>query len=175
MKASEPVRLERLAERLHLPIALLSLWLLATSPWVGLRRVIPDDPGFWNWNHLLLGLLMLPLALVYLAGNLVQGRWREHFPWLVGNLDSLGRDLAGLLRARLPAAGGAGLFSVIQGLLLLALVATALTGLGWFLSEGSRAALAWRDWHISVAWSFGVLLLLHVLSASAHLLYFLRD
>lgn len=167
-------RLQRVAERLHLPIALLSIWLLATSPWVGMRRVIPDDPGFWNWNHLLLGLVLLPIALVYLAGNLVQGRWRDHLPWLIGNFSSLGRDLAGLLRARLPAAGGAGLYSVVQGLLLLALLATALTGLGWLLFEGSRAALAWRDWHAFSANLFGVLLL-HVLAASAHLLDLLRD
>jgi hypothetical protein len=142
---------------------------------VGLRRVIPDEPGFWNWNHMLLGLLLLPVALVYLSGNLVQGRWRDYFPWLVGNFAGPGRDLAGLLRGRLPAAGGAGLFSTLQGLLLLALLAAALTGLGWFLSEGSRAALAWRDWHALSANLFGGLFLLHVLAASVHLLDFLRD
>lgn len=175
MSRSVPGVLQRAAERLHLPIALLSIWLLASSPWVSLRRIIPSEPGFWNWNHLAVGLLLLPIALVYFFANLTQGRWRDHFPWWVGNFSSLGRDLAGLLRGRLPAAGGDGLFAVIQGLLLLALLVTALTGLGWFLVEGSRAALAWRDWHALSANLFGVLLLVHVLAASAHLLDFMRD
>lgn len=175
MNSSAPGMLQRAAERLHLPIALLSIWLLATSPWVSLRRIIPSEPGFWNWNHLILGLLLLPLALAYFVGTLMQGRWRNFFPWLVGNFSSLGRDLVGLLRARVPTADSAGLFSTLQGLLLIALAATALTGLGWFLVEGSRAALDWRDWHALSANLFGVLLLLHVLAASAHLLDFLRD
>jgi len=167
--------MERTAERLHLPIALLSIWLLASSPWLALRRVIPSAPGFWNWNHMLFGLLLLPLALLFFSCSLVQGRWREHFPWLAGNFAGPGRDLAGLLRGHLPGAGGAGLFSALQGLLLLALLATALTGLGWLLVEGSRAALAWREWHALCANFFGALLLLHTLAASAHLLNFLRD
>jgi len=117
----------------------------------------------------------LPLALLFFSCSLVQGRWREHFPWLAGNFAGPGRDLAGLLRGHLPGAGGAGLFSALQGLLLLALLATALTGLGWLLVEGSRAALAWREWHALCANFFGALLLLHTLAASAHLLNFLRD
>lgn len=167
--------LERWIERLHLPVAALSVWLVATSPWLAMRRVVPDEPGFWNGSHLFIGLLMAPLALAYLVGNLTGGRWREHFPWLAGNLAEPGRELRGLLHGRLPGAGGAGLFSMIQGLLLLALAATALTGLGWVLADGSRTALAWREWHAWSADAFAVLFGMHVLAAGAHLLDFLRD
>ena len=39
-----------------------------------------------------------------------------------------GRDVGGLLRGRLPAAEGGGLFALLEGLLLVLLLATAATG-----------------------------------------------
>jgi len=58
---------------------------------------------------------------------------------------------------------------------LVLLVAAALTGLGWFLLEGSRAAMAWRDWHIVTADVLVAGMILHAVAASLHLLEFLLE
>ena len=59
--------------------------------------------------------------------------------------------LSGLLRGRIPAAEGGGLFGLIEGLLLVLLLATAVTGAVWFAMQGSQEALAWRSHHIFAA------------------------
>ena len=46
------------------------------------------------------------------------GRWKLYFPVAAGNGAAVGRDLAGLLRGKVPAAEGGGLFGAIEGLLL---------------------------------------------------------
>lgn len=83
--------------------------------------------------------------------------------------------MAGLLLGRIPAAEGGGLFGFIEGLLLLALVATAVTGAAWFLAQGSSEALAWRASHVFAARGLIGLLALHVVTVSLHLLDFVRD
>lgn len=154
---------------------LLSVWLIVTSPWITLRRGIPESAGFLDWSHIVLGLVMVPLALAYIATNTLGGRWRDYFPWLAGNLAEVQRDLTGIFRGKLPSPGGAGLFSLIEGVALLFLLATAVTGLGWFLLEGSRAAMAWRDWHIVTADILVGVLIVHAIAASLHLLEFLLE
>lgn len=168
-------RLERVADRLHPIVAISTLWLILTSPWVVLRRTIPGNPGFFDLMHVGIGVAMAVIAVVYLWANTAAGRWRQYFPWLAGNLAEVRTDLAGLTRGRIPAAGGAGLFSLIEGLLLLALLTTALTGAGWLAADGSRTALAWREWHIVAADVFIAVLVVHIIAAGAHLLEFLRD
>jgi hypothetical protein len=85
------------------------------------------------------------------------------------------RDLRGLLHGRIPAAEGGGLFGLIEGLLLLALLATAMTGAAWYLTQGSAEALAWRGHHALAVRGLATLFVLHAVSASLHLLDFLRD
>ena len=167
--------LDRLADSQHLVVLILSLWLMLTSPWITLRRGIPESAGFPDWAHVVLGLVLVPLSLAYFATNTLGGRWREYFPWLAGDFSGVGKDLAGIPKGRLPQPGGAGLFSLIEGLVLVLLVATALTGLGWFLLEGSRAAMVWRDWHIVAADALIVGMIVHAVAASLHLLEFLHD
>lgn len=167
--------LDKLADVQHLLVLGLSLVLVLTSPWITLRRGIPASAGVLDWAHIALGLLLVPLSLAYLATSTLGGRWREYFPWLAGELAGVRRDLAGLRRGRLPQPGGGGLYSVIEGLLVVLLTATAATGGAWFLLEGSRAALAWREWHIIIADALVVVLVVHAVAASLHLLEFLRD
>ncbi|MDT8438193.1 MAG: cytochrome b/b6 domain-containing protein [Wenzhouxiangellaceae bacterium] len=166
---------ERLAERLHLPIAVACVWLMLSSPWLQMRRLVPAEPGWINGLHLALGLVMAVLAAVYFLALMPNGRWRELYPWAAGRFGPLLRDLSGLLRARIPGAGGAGLYSVIQGLLVLALLAVAWTGVGWWASDGARIALAWREWHQLAAQVFGVLLVLHVVAVATHFLDFFGE
>ncbi len=167
--------LDRSADGQHLLVLLTALWLVLTSPWIALRSGIPESAGFLDWAHIALGLALVPLSLAYFATNTMGGRWREYFPWLAGDFTGVRKDLAGIPKARLPQPGGGGLFSVIEGIALILLLATALTGALWFLFEGSRAALAWRDWHVVAADGFVVVLAVHVVAASLHLLEFLFD
>jgi hypothetical protein len=117
----------------------------------------------------------LVLALAYARTCTRDGRWQLYFPFVPGQIDNVGRDLAGLLRGRVPASEGGGLFGLIEGLLLVLLIVTAVTGVAWLLTQGSVESLAWRGYHILAARGLIGLLVLHVLSVAAHLLDLLRD
>jgi hypothetical protein len=162
--------LERFSGLQHLLLAFGTIWLIVTSPWIGMRRIVPENATFWDYSHVGLGIVVTLLAICYLATQCVGGRWRQHWPWLVGRIRPAGRDLAGLFRGRIPPSGGDGLFPMIQGLALLLLVAASTTGSGWLIADGSRAALAWREWHIVSANAFAWILLLHALAGAAHVL-----
>jgi len=161
--------------RLHLVLAVISLWLVVTSPWLGMLRRIPAGAGWLDYAHVALGFAALLLGAVYVAACLRQGRRPLYFPWSPAGLRMVGGDLGGLLRGRIPAAEGGGLIGFIEGLLLLALAAVALTGAAWFVAQGTDAALAWRGHHLVAARAFIGLLVLHVVSASLHLLEFVGE
>lgn len=167
--------LERLAARQHVPVAVVAVVLVATSPWVAMLRRIPREAGFFDWLHVVLGLVAVALALTYTAACASAGRWRVYFPWAAADLAPVVRDVAGLVRGRVPSAEGAGLFTAIQGLLLLAFLATAVTGAGWLVVQGGPDALPWRDAHLVAVRAFVVLLVLHVVAVALHLVDFVRD
>jgi hypothetical protein len=167
--------LGRLAAHQHLVLALLSAWLIFTSPWVHMFRRIPRNAGLLEYSHIALGLAALLLAVTFTISCARRGRWRLYFPWITGKLGQVGRDLRGLLRGEIPTAEGGGLFALIEGLLLLALLAAAVTGLGWLLVQGSPEAVSWRHYHILAARGMMVFMALHVLSVSLHLLDFVRE
>jgi hypothetical protein len=158
----------RLAARQHLVVALLSAWLILTSPWVHMLRRIPRDAGFLNYSHVVLGFLVLLLATAYTASCTRAGRWRLYFPWLAGRLGRPLEELRGLLRGRIPTAEGGGLFALVEGLLLLLLLVTALSGAAWYWTQGSSEALGWRDCHLCAARGMMVLLALHIVFAALH-------
>ena len=107
--------LDRLNNPLHLLIALACTWLLASSPWIGLYHALPEEPGWLNLGHVVLGLAMLPLGIVYLAACTVGGRWRLYFPWMAGQFGMIGADLAGVFRGQRPGSEGGGLFADDRG------------------------------------------------------------
>lgn len=162
-------------DRLHRALALLCLWLVATSPWLGMLRRIPAGAGWLDYAHVALGSAALIAGIAYAWICLRAGRRELYFPWSPAGLRVVGREFAGLLHGRVPAAEGGGLIGFVEGLLLLALVATALTGAGWFLAQGGDAALVWRTQHIVAARTLTGLLVLHVVTVSLHLLDFMRD
>lgn len=168
-------RLEQLSDRLHLAVALFSLWLILTSPWVAMLRRIPPSAGWLDFAHVALGFVTLIAGIAYTYGCTREGRWRLYFPSGAAQFGGVGRDLAGLARGRIPAAEGGGLFGFIEGLLLVALLATAVTGAAWFFTQGSGEALAWRGHHIYAARGLIGLLVLHVITVSLHLLDFVRE
>jgi hypothetical protein len=167
--------LRRLAQHQHLLLALLSAWLILSSPWVHMFRRIPRTAGALEYAHIGLGLVALVLAVTFAISCTRRGRWRRHFPWLVGDLRQAGSELRGLSRGQVPTAEGGGLFAIIEGVLLLTLLATALTGAAWLLVAGSAEAVTWRHFHILAARGMMAALLLHVLSVALHLLDFIRE
>lgn len=166
---------DRSSNRRHFSVALLTVWLLLTSPWVSMFRRIPPSAGWLDYVHVVAGLLALVLGVAYAWSCTRGGGWRLYFPWSPSLLPGVGRDLAGLLHGRVPSAEGGGLIGLIEGLLLVFLVATALTGAAWLATQGSDAALAWRGYHAVAAQGLIGLLVLHVVTVSLHLLDLLRD
>jgi thiosulfate reductase cytochrome b subunit len=160
---------EALQNRLHVALVIVCAWLVLTSPWVAMLRRMPAGAGVFDYAHVFVGALGLLLALPYAFVCLRGGRWRNHFPWAVGDVRPLARDAAGLLRGRLPSAEGGGLYAVIEGLLLCALLVVAVTGAGWWIAQGTSEALAWRDVHIVGARVLIGLIVAHVLAVATHL------
>lgn len=167
-------RLQRWLHVQHGLLILLLVWLIVTSPWVYLYNRIPASLTFWVWSHLILGTVTLALTLSFGVTCLAQGRLRHYFPWAFGRLRPLLRDLAGLLRLRMPANEDGGLFSVVKGLLLLSLLAVAITGVMWLWTAGTREAVVWRGWHVETVELLALFLGLHVLATIAHLVQFMR-
>lgn len=165
----------RLAARQHLVLAMLTGWLILTSPWVHLFRRIPRDAGLLVYSHVVLGLAALVITCTFTISCTRGGGWRRFFPWLGGDLGQVGRELRGLGRGELPTAEGGGLFSLIEGALLLAMLATGVTGAAWLMVEGTAAAVDWRGYHIVCAWIMIVFVILHIVSVALHLLDFLRE
>lgn len=155
--------------RLHLAAVVLGAWLVCTSPWVSLLRRIPASAGFFDWAHVVVGFGALLVGLLYTGACSRGGCWRLYFPWLAGNVRAAARDVANLLRGRLPSAEGGGLFATIEGLLLLALLVVGLTGAAWFVVQGSTEALACRDAHMVAARVLIGLVVAHVLAVATHL------
>ncbi len=161
---------EALQNRLHATLVVFCAWLILTSPWVSMLRRIPAGADFFDYAHVVVGLLGLVVAVIYAHACLRQGRWRSHFPWVAGEVRPLAHDLAGLVHGRLPAAEGGGLFAVIEGLLLATLLLVAVTGAAWLVAGGSDVALDWRFAHVVGARVLIGLFVAHVLAVATHLL-----
>lgn len=162
--------IERVSTPLHLLLVPACLWLVASSPWIALYAEVPADATWIDRSHVWVGLATLPAGLLYLASCAQGGLWRTYYPWVAADFAGLGRDLAGLVRLRRPMSEGGGLFSTIEGLLVLALVIAAGTGAAWFALAGSDAAVALRAVHIVTAQVFAGLLVAHVVAVALHLI-----
>lgn len=167
--------LDRLANPLHAVLAVAAIALFVSAPWLGMYHRLPEPPGAVNLMHVVVGALVLPLALIYALACTLDGRWRLYFPWLAGQWGGLAADLRGLARGERPGSEGGGLFGTVEGLVLAALLATALSGIAWWLAGGSEAAVLWRSVHASAAHALGVLAIAHVVAVSLHLIDLVRD
>ena len=140
--------LRAVAEKLHLLVAVLAVWLVATSPWVSMLGKMPREPGFFTLAHAYVGLAALLFALGYLFDCVRDGAWRLNFPWASGEVRSVVEDLRGIFRGRVPA---------------------------WSWTEGTAAALDWRGAHLVAVRVFIALAILHIVAVALHLLDFVRD
>ncbi len=164
-----------LADRLHLTVAVLAVWLAATSPWLAMLRRIPVNAGWLDWSHVLVGCLLLFVSVVYAWAVAHGGRWRLIFPVLPGQRHAIRSDFIELTRGRIPASESGGLFGLIEGLLLAALLLAGITGVAWFVAQGTDWALGWRTLHQFSARGAIGLLVAHVTAVGLHLLEFVRD
>jgi cytochrome b561 len=167
--------LDRLANALHGSIAVATIALLASGPWLAMYHRVPEPAGALNLAHVIVGLLVVPLSVAYVLACTLVGRWRLYFPWLAGQFRGIGADLKALARAQRPGSEGGGLFATIEGLLLAALLATAGSGLAWWLLQGADAAVVWRGLHALAARTLAALLVAHVVAVALHLVDLVRD
>ncbi|QDF66146.1 cytochrome b/b6 domain-containing protein [Shewanella sp. SNU WT4] len=165
---------EKFELRLHLLLMLASVSLLVTSPWILMGRQLRASASVWDLWHVYVGLALIPLALLFLIKNCRHGQWRLYFPYLAGNFTGLGQDCRALARGKLPVCGGAGLFSVVEGLLLVSLLGCAITGGMWFVQQGGSDALWWRSVHSDCAWIMVGALMAHVVCAALHVIDMMR-
>ena len=150
--ASTLSRREMIGAHLHPVLAVLAVWLIATSPWVSMFRSFPSQPGWLDYAHVALGGLTLVLGLVYAVTVTGGGQLRQFLP-----------------------GKAAGVTGVIEGVLLLALIVTGVTGALWLFTQGTASALDWRSWHIVAARVFIAAGVAHLLAVASHLLDFVRD
>ena len=165
---------ESTVNRLHLAVALTALWLIGTSPWIGMLRRVPAGASWIDRAHVTVGWAGLVLGLLYAAACLRGGGWRRLLPWNTDGIAGVGRDVAGLARGQVPSAEGVGLFSAIEGLLLVVMLIAGAAGAGWYLAQGGDTALAWRSVHVVTARVLIGLFVLHLAAVASHLADFAR-
>ncbi|MCK8044416.1 cytochrome b/b6 domain-containing protein [Shewanella sp. 1CM18E] len=159
----------------HVLIILTSAYLIFTSSWVLIGRSLRINASIWDTSHVYLGLVGAFFSITFLISNSLKGKWRQYFPWLVADFSQLKADLVGLTKGKIPIAGGRGLFSITEGIGMLLFVAVGVTGLLWFATQGTSAALMWRGYHIDAAHGFIGFIMLHAVFACLHLLDFIRN
>lgn len=167
--------IKRLSELQHVMLLLLTSYLIITSAWVMLGRSLRDNASFWDITHVYLGLATAILSISFFIRNVTHGKWRQYFAWLILDVSQINQDIVGLASKRIPVAGGKGLFSLVEGLGMLLLLATSITGVFWFINQGDASALTWRSYHQLFAKGFIGFILVHLVFACLHLLDFIRD
>lgn len=159
----------------HKVLILACSYLIFTSPWVFMARKLMPKTTWWNTAHVYLGLFTALLSLFFIISNLSHGKWKLFFPWLCADIKPLLTDIFNIFKGRMPMSGGCGLFSCIEGLGLIALFGTGLTGTFWFFTQGTADALFWRGIHINFAMGFIVYFIIHIICALSHLIEFLKN
>ena len=162
-------RREARALLLHAAAALLLLLLLACSPWIVMVRQWPAHPHWGDVAHLGLGLAVSALALGLAVSGVRRARWPLWLPLGAAGRARLAQDLGGLLRGRVPPSESGGLFSLFEGLLLLALLAAGLSGLAWMALQGTDLAMDVGDVHRGLAFTATALLAAHFAAVALHL------
>lgn len=103
-------------------------------------------PLFFNWYHILAGLILVLLSLIITIKGLVHHGSRYFFPYLWGDTAQLRKDLVASLRLKMIPPRPKGLAAVVQGLGLGALLLATLSGLFWFIlwmtDQGTVLALS---------------------------------
>ncbi|KXS38912.1 cytochrome b/b6 domain-containing protein [Modicisalibacter sp. 'Wilcox'] len=122
----------------HLTVLSMVIGQIILSNFMGFTRTgevasqLPERYG--TWLHIGMGLLLVPISLIFLFAVIRHRGLRYYFPWLVGNVAPLMADLRTLLRLRMPEPGPGGLAAIMHGLGLGALLLVVFSGFTWFIS-----------------------------------------
>ncbi len=80
LKSSKFVKL--ISEKLHVIVITLSVFLVVTSPWILIGSRLRAKASIWDSLHVYIGLIAAIFGLLFLLKNLLNGHWRQFFPWL---------------------------------------------------------------------------------------------
>jgi len=100
---------------------------------------------YGTWLHIMTGLFIIPVAIIFLFIELKQHGFKYYFPYLSGEFSQLKNDIYQLMKLKIPEPNAYGIAAVIQGLGLGALFLVLFSGLGWFVS-----------WNFNLPWSHDV-------------------
>ncbi len=102
-----------------------------------------------TWCHILLGLVLIPLAVIFVLLCFREHGFRSFYPYLFGNFTQIKSDLNHLRQFKLPDPEVGGLADSVQGLGLGALLLALFFGGCWYLAWSSHLPLAknLRDLH----------------------------
>jgi cytochrome b561 len=134
---------------LHIVIILLVLSQIIVSNFMGFNNsgdISSNGIEFYGtWLHIITGLFLFPVAVIFLVVELRRHGFKYYFPYLSGEFTQLSKDIRLLLKFKLPSADNYGIAAVIQGLGLGALFLVLFSGLLWFIS-----------WNANYSWSHDV-------------------
>jgi cytochrome b561 len=100
---------------------------------------------YGTWMHIITGLFLMPIAVIFLVVELRQHSLKYYFPYLFGEFMQLSIDFKQLLKLKLPSSSDYGLAASVQGLGLGALFLVLFSGLLWFIT-----------WNANLPWSHDV-------------------
>lgn len=122
----------------HLTVLSMVIGQTILSNFMGFTRAgevasqLPERYG--TWLHIGMGLLLVPISLIFLFAVIRHRGVKYYFPWLVGDFAPLKADLLTLYRLRMPEPGPGGLAAIMHGLGLGALLLVVFSGFSWFLA-----------------------------------------
>jgi len=100
---------------------------------------------YGTWIHILTGMVLLPVAIVFTFLLLKEHGFKYFFPYLFGTFEQVKNDIDTLKRLELPEPDDGGLATIVQGLGLGALFLALLSGLAWFIA-----------WKYNIPWSHSI-------------------
>lgn len=98
---------------------------------------------YGTWAHIIGGLILAPIACVFVLLVVKEHGLRYFFPYFINEHSQLKNDIELLKQRKIPAPSPYGLAAIVQGLGLISLLSTLLSGVIWFLSWSYGAT--WSD------------------------------
>jgi len=97
---------------------------------------------YGTWSHIVTGLLLAPLAVIFILIEFKKYGLKHFYPYLSGDNQQLKADFAQLKQRKLPEPESKGIAAIVQGLGLAALVLVLLSGTIWFYAWTTGASWA---------------------------------
>tara|TARA_R110002167_G_scaffold7925_1_gene37093 strand:+ start:1013 stop:1594 length:582 start_codon:yes stop_codon:yes gene_type:complete len=97
---------------------------------------------YGTWAHIVTGLLLVPLAVIFIVIEFKKHGFKHFYPYLSGDNQQVKADFVQLKQLQLPEAESKGIAAIVQGLGLGALVLVLLSGSIWFYAWTNGASWA---------------------------------